>query len=299
MIIGHQNVLKQLDRVISAGTISHAYLLVGPEHVGKMSVALWAAEKLLGAANTNLSLHPDIKIVERAYDEKNERFKRDLTVNEIRAAIDFAAESSFQGGHKVIIINDADRMNTEAGNALLKMLEEPPTKTIFFLLYQSVGAVMPTIRSRSQILTLGPVANEELSAALKAPSNEAELPEIIRAANGRPGLAINWLSNDAEFAEYQMKANEIIELLKVPLAEKFLRAAEFLSEAKDGGGTEELINRLQIWQEALVPSRALGTVSISPEQLTNVIDKIAATIQALRQNSHPRLTLEALLAELP
>lgn len=302
-MIGHQSIQTQFTKMIAAGTLNHAYVLVGPEHIGKRTFAEWAAAVMLKVEPDQVYKHSDVKIIERAYDEKNERFKRDLSVNEIREAIQFASESSFQGGYKVIIITDADRLNTEAGNALLKSLEEPPSQTIFFLLYQTVGAIMPTIRSRSQIINLGPVSDTELSAGLLAAGYESTaVQSVITLANGRPGLALTWLADPEKLAEFTRIKEDCLEILSVTLSERFLRAEAWLATAKESGGTDELINRLYIWQTVLVPhvfwaqSDARGS---KPIDLVKIHQQIQEAIFALRHNAHPRLTIESLLAELP
>lgn len=301
-LIGHQTIKDQFSRLINTGTLSHAYILLGPNGVGKRALTEWIIGNLLNINITEILRHPDVKIIERAYDEKNERFKRDLTVNEIRNAIQFASESSFQGGYKIIVITEADRLNTEAGNALLKILEEPPAKTIFFLLYQTMGAIMPTIKSRSQIFTLGLVPEDELKTGLLAAGYEQDkVNEVSALANGRPGLAVTWLNEPEELVNYQQNQTECLELFSLPLSERFLRAEKWLAESKESGGTEELINLLTGWQMALSPYKILhsGTRAISLPDLTLIHDELAVAITALRQNSHPRLTLEVLLSKLP
>ena len=156
---------------------------------------------------------------------------------------------------------------------------------------------------RAQVLTLGPVSSEELSTALtEAGHDQTTVLEIARAANGRPGLAIAWLADPEKLSEHQKIQAEFTALLGAPLSEKFLRAETWLGNAKEGGGTDELINRLIVWQEAIVPHAFLPLPAarlLSPSDLVAAHDRLSAAILQLRQNSHPRLTIEALLADLP
>lgn len=302
-VIGHESVLTQFKKMIEAGTLNHAYVLVGPEHVGKQTVATWIAAQLLQVSEETIARHPDVLLVTRAYDEKNERYKRDLTINEIREAVQFASESSFQGGYKVIIISDAERLNSEAGNALLKMLEEPPSQTIFFLLYETVGAIMPTIRSRSQVLTLASVPDAVLSAGLQAAGHQtSEFEALLPLALGRPGLVLTWLQDPTSYESWHAMQAEFWQLIGASIVEKFTLTEPWLSSNQENGGVEGLINRLEIWQQAAVPHVAeslLTTKGLTATDLVLIHQKIQTAIGDLRHNTHPRLTIEALLLALP
>ncbi len=297
-MIGHSRIREQFTRLITQQQLSHAYILVGAEHIGKETLATWVSAQILHITETAAEHHPDILWVRRGYDEKNERFKRDITISEIREAIQFANESSFYGGHKVIIITDADRLNTEAGNALLKVLEEPPANTIFFLLYKTVGAIIPTIRSRAQLIPLSLVADSELQAAISAIISDPEqVTTICRAAAGRPGLALLFC-NDPEQLHSRIQAQtEFLQLIGAPLAEKFAVAEQVTASTQENGGVDALVTHLENWQEAT------RTALASPNQLlldyVRVSDEITVAITALRQNAHPRLTIEALFTKIP
>lgn len=297
-MIGQARIRNQFSRLIKGGLLSHAYIFLGPEHLGKQTLAKWAAAELLGIAVTEVDRHPDVRTVTRGYDEKNERFKRDLSVNEIRTAIQFATESSFRGGYKIIIITEADRMNTEAGNALLKMLEEPPAKTVFFLLYETLGAIMPTIRSRTQLLPLTLVSDEEMTDGLLEKNYSKDtIQEVLGVAAGRPGLAITFLEDQEKFIARKQMQTDFLQLIGASLADKFAAAESFVALSQENGGVDELVERLELWQEALRPTvfKNNGQIKID---LVTANDQLSAAIMALRHNAHPRLTVEALLAKI-
>ena len=98
--------------------------------------------------------HPSVLHLTRPLNEKTKAFKTALTVDEIRRVGRFLSLTSHDGGYRVVIVDPADDMNTNAANALLKNLEEPPSRTLFVLIAHSLGRLLPTIRSRCQIVRL-------------------------------------------------------------------------------------------------------------------------------------------------
>ena len=104
-----------------------------------------------------MGAHPAILHLTRPFDDKSKKFKTVLTVEEIRRVSRFLSMTSHDGSYRVIIVDPADDMNTNAANALLKNLEEPPARTIFMLIAHSEGALLPTIRSRCQMIRLSPL----------------------------------------------------------------------------------------------------------------------------------------------
>jgi DNA polymerase III subunit delta' len=136
--------------------------------------------------------HPDLLVLRRPVD-KNERIMTVLPVDEVRRALDFFSLSAGEGGWRVCIIDSVDDMNLAAANALLKILEEPPKQSVFFLISHAPGRLLPTIRSRCRKLALAPLGDADLMSVLC--SHFPELPEAERRlaaqlAEGRPGSAL-------------------------------------------------------------------------------------------------------------
>jgi DNA polymerase-3 subunit delta' len=102
----------------------------------------------------------------RPFDEKTKKFKTVLAVSEIRRVGQFLSMTAPGGGWRVLIVDPADDLNNSAANALLKNLEEPPARTIFLLIAHQPGALLPTIRSRTQTIRLSPLSVEELAQAI-------------------------------------------------------------------------------------------------------------------------------------
>src|SRR5690606_28014279 len=102
--------------------------------------------------------HPGVLHLTRPMNDKTKAFKSVVTVDEVRKVNRFLSMTSHDGGYRVVIVDPADDMNVNAANALLKTLEEPPPRTLFVLISHSLGSLLPTIRSRCQIIKLKPLA---------------------------------------------------------------------------------------------------------------------------------------------
>ncbi len=135
-------------------------------------------------------------------DHKTKKFKSELTIDEIRRTIGFFGTTAGENSWRICIVDTADEMNEKAANALLKILEEPPQRTIFFVLSSSPGRLLPTIRSRCRQLALRPLNIEDLQSAIAALGvdtgglDEAELATLYQLSSGSVRRAITLLRQD-------------------------------------------------------------------------------------------------------
>ncbi len=156
-ILKQEPAVNLLTLALKKDRLSHAYLFTGPRGVGKETTAWAFLFHLFCEKNKDnpcgecrvckkleKEIHPDIQIV---YPEK-----REITIKQIREVINFLKYRPLEARYKVILIRDADKLNPEAGNAMLKSLEEPPTYAIFILITENFSRLLPTIISRSQIV---------------------------------------------------------------------------------------------------------------------------------------------------
>ncbi|EFL90263.1 DNA polymerase III subunit delta' [Ahrensia sp. R2A130] len=189
-VVGHDGAMSQLTSAHRAGRLHHAWMISGPRGVGKSTLALNFAKHLFahpaGAhapeafdggsisdalhGSVSQGSHNQLLHLTRPWDPKGERFKTQLSVDEIRRTVPFYGMTAGGGGYRVTIIDAADDMNTSAANAVLKMLEEPPAKSIFFVLAHAPGSLLPTIRSRCRVLPLDPLSPENISSILNTVS---------------------------------------------------------------------------------------------------------------------------------
>ena len=196
--------LEALER----GRLHHAWLLCGLEGLGKATFAYRAARRLLGAApdpgqgllgaspsdpvsrQVAARSHPDLMVLERVGEDGKPR--KVIPVDEARRLPEFFAKAPASAPYRVAIIDAVDDMNTNAANALLKTLEEPPPRGVLFLVSHSPGGLLPTIRSRCRRLRFDPWAEEDVVGFLHARTGATteEALRLARMARGAPGRAM-------------------------------------------------------------------------------------------------------------
>ncbi|TIX19989.1 DNA polymerase III subunit delta', partial [Mesorhizobium sp.] len=184
-LIGHSQAAGMLTAAYRAGKLPHALIFSGPVGIGKATLAFHLAHHLLkhpdfAQAPESLATpdpasslfrqiatgaHPGVLHLTRPLNDKTKSFKTVVTVDEIRKVNRFLSLTSHDGSYRVVIVDPADDMNTNAANALLKNLEEPPARTLFILIVHAPGSLLPTIRSRCQVVRLTPLDAEDLMAA--------------------------------------------------------------------------------------------------------------------------------------
>jgi DNA polymerase III subunit delta' len=206
----------------------HGWLIAGPQGIGKATLAyrfaraaladpaertpstLAIAEDTRAARQVRALSHPGLLVIRRPWDEKAKRFAQSIPVDEVRKLRAFLSHSAARGAWRVVIVDDANELNVNAANALLKSLEEPPPRTVFLLIASAPGRLLPTIRSRCRTLTLQPLADEALRAAAtqalaaveKDAPGAADWPKLERLAEGSVGRLLGlWQAGGLELYE--------------------------------------------------------------------------------------------------
>lgn len=213
MILGQDRALAQFSEAWASRRLHHAWLLAGPRGVGKARFAAAAARRVLAeAAGPGFDLpsldypadhpmvklvdagsHPDMRWLERMPREKGEGLARDITVDQVRKLGEFMGMSAAMSDWRVAVVDAMDDMAGPGANALLKMLEEPPPNTLFFLISHAPGRLLPTIRSRCRRLDFKPLPDDVMAAILEAEAPElkaAERSRVIGLATGSAGRAL-------------------------------------------------------------------------------------------------------------
>ena len=213
MIVGQDKAVEQFASAWASRKLHHAWLLAGPRGVGKASFAHAAARRVLAdAAGPASSLpgvetsddhpmvrlvearsHPDMRQLERLVNEKTGNLARSISVDQVRSLADLFDLSPAMSDWRVVIIDSVDELEPAGANALLKMLEEPPPNSIFFLVSHAPGRLLPTIRSRCRRLDFQALDDDAMTSVLElaAPETSAsERAKIVAMSFGSAGRAL-------------------------------------------------------------------------------------------------------------
>ena len=217
-LLGHDAAENRVLSAFASGKIHHAWLITGPQGIGKASLAYRFATSVLGSTDTqsraahwiSSRAHPDLFVLERKWDSKAKKLKSEMAVDDARQLSEFFGLTAGGGGWRIAIIDTADDLNIASANALLKLIEEPPPKSIILLVCNQPGRLLRTIRSRCMSIELQPLTRESTLAVLKSlpldepPSAEA-LDMAVTLANGSPGRALELLGSSGakSFAAFQ------------------------------------------------------------------------------------------------
>lgn len=213
MIFGQDRAVEQFTAARQSGALHHAWLLSGPKGVGKASFARLAATRLLSEAAgpafsaagletpedhriaklVEAGSHPDLRWLERLTNEKTGNLARNISVDQVRALGELFDLTPALSPWRAVVIDSIDDLEKSAANALLKMLEEPPANTVFFLVTHAPGRLLPTIRSRCRRLDFQPLDDDAMTSILARAlpmQKDFERTRVISAAAGSAGRAL-------------------------------------------------------------------------------------------------------------
>lgn len=315
--VGHDEAWRQFSSALEGGKLHHGWILSGPRGMGKAAFALRAAAALVDPDDQFASMiargsHPDILNIKRLPKEPpkegedldpDAELKRSISIDQIRRMHASLTTRPGLADKRAVIIDAADDLERNGANALLKSLEEPPAGTYFLLISHASDRLLPTIRSRCQLLRFEPLADEVMALALRqmAPgANDADIAALVRAGNGAPGQAIDFLGLDMGSLEDVMtsiigsgdKTNELRSGLADQLAlkaaqaryEAFLRRAPALiaDTARQMHATEAL-SATEAWQKASALAVRAVALSLDKQSVVFQMGSLLASLQPHKQ----------------
>lgn len=225
-LFGQDRAEQDFLSAYTSGRLHHGWLITGPKGLGKATLAWRIARFLLATPESQddglfgappppetLGIAPDhpvmrrtlalsepgLFLLRRSWDDKAKRLKTQLTVDEVRKLKGFFTLSSAEGGRRVVIVDSMDELNVSAANAILKLLEEPPARTVLLMISHQPSRLLPTIRSRCRELRLGPLDPEDMARALGQAGAEVRTDEaqaLSALAAGSVGAALRLLNHD-------------------------------------------------------------------------------------------------------
>lgn len=326
-IVGHEHSIDILRRTLAAQQVRHAYLLTGPQRIGKMLLAQRFAQTLLctGGPDPRVSPldpcnhclacrkvlhgnHPDVHIIAKPPD------KQSILIEQIRTLQSDSARRTMEGRRNIFIVQDAQDMNLQAANCLLKTLEEPEPDVVLLLTVPDAGLLLPTILSRVQLIPMQLLTSSQIKEALierwEVEAQEADL--IASLAAGRMGWAIQAVEDEEMLEE---RKTQLEMLAKLPSTGKIQRFDLVQRLGTDAEKVRALLDLWLLWWRdiALTSNNCLDlTVNVDMRDLLKaqaskvgsaeaerMIRAVLQTIEALDQNVNTRVALEVLMLDTP
>ena len=277
---------------LERGRMHHAWLLVGPEGLGKATFAYRAARRLLGARpdpargllgsdpehpvsrQVSARAHPDLLVLERETDDGKAR--RSIPVDEARRLPEFFSKAPATSPWRVAIIDAADDLNPNAANAVLKTLEEPPPRGVLFLVCHSPGRLIATLRSRCRRLLFPPWEDAAVEAFV---ADHATLPpeetrRLALMAKGAPGRAVDLARAGA--LEIDRSASELLRSLPRPDESALLALALSLRGASGAERFELLCKSLADHVKAMLEETLGAPAAGPPEPWLDIWDTLTS-----------------------
>lgn len=303
MFIGNQEINNLFEKAISGNGFAQVYCFSGLDQIGKKTMAIKVASRLLDTKEEEIERHADFYFLNRGLDEKTGKERKDISVSQIRTLRSFLQNQSWQGGWRVVVIDDAEFLNEESGNALLKSLEEPGSKTIFFLLTRNDDSLLPTIRSRSEVWRFSPVGEEEIIAGLISMGcAEEQARRISFLSSGRPGRAVDFFRDENKLKEWEEEVIRWHELWKKPLHERLKFLESIIGDKEENENKEARLQKIiNIWiEEGRRMLREDVMVVNKKDNLSffiKVIDVMNESKDMLRQNINAKMIMEKIMLQ--
>ncbi len=278
-LVGHGAAEAAILEALRYGRLHHAWLITGAEGVGKATLAYRFARRLLAGGADSLAMpasdpvfrrvaaatHADLLTVEREWDDKKKRMKKQVAAETVRGIPPFLHLTPAEGGWRVVVVDGAEDMNAQSANALLKVLEEPPARAVLILVCSAAGRLLPTIRSRCRHLALAPLSRPDMLDVLAAYLPDmpgADRATLAAMVDGAPGRAL------ALAEEGGLKLAAMVgEVLAAGPEIALLRGYEMADALREQAAFETFMGLLQRGIAAAVSASIRGTADAVQDRL--------------------------------
>lgn len=329
-LIGNERIKKLLQRAVAEDRIGQSLLMAGPRGVGKYHFAVALAQALncehvsqgdacgecVPCGKIERREHGDVRIVLR--ESKDPTIKKDyksqfIKIEYTRALSEQAQYRPYEGRRRVFIIDEAEYLQHQAANSLLRTLEEPPPTSLVVLVTSKPYSLIDTIRSRCLMLSFAPLGAEEIEEHLrvkeKRPSEEARL--LARVARGSIGRAL-----EIKLDDYREMRDRMLEVLETLASTRdmptLLSASEYLGRKLEKEAFEEHLDTLTVLLDDLFHVKLNGSEesltnadivdrlrqvadNTTIEQITEWADGVEQIFVALPRNVNRQLAMDAML----
>jgi len=332
-IVGQSKVVSLLQHSLEKQATAHAYLLVGPRHVGKMTLArdlakalnCTAAEPPCGECDSCQKIargkHADVQVIGLGSNDNGTaetRSQAEISIEQIRELQHSANLPPFEGKHKAFIIDQAELLSHEAANCLLKTLEEPSPRVVFLLMTTNEKLLPATVISRCQRLELSPLTATEVETALT--TRWGTVPDkarlLARLCHGCLGWAITANGDDSLLQDRTNQLEKLLGIIDADNEGRFDHASQLATQfTQNRDGFPRVIELWLDWWRDLLLIKVDRTDLVTNvdlldnltsraqdytlHQIRRVIDSIQTTRDQLKQNVNPRLALEVLMLSIP
>jgi len=350
-IAGQENLKKLLKDSISENRVSHAQLFIGKEGYGTLPLVLAYAKEILQGENehaaskvehlNHLDLHFSFPVFTEgknavsknrfddfrdmilqspyaSYDDwtallESENKQLFISADEVDEQNQKFALKSFEGGTKILIVWRADKMNIAASNKFLKFLEEPPAKTLIFLTADSTDDILPTILSRTQIIEVPRISDEDIHNYLKKnlDLSEDKIQEVAHQAQGNLNDALRFLKSETKNPEFEkLFVQWVRDAFMVKKKPEFLKNIILWAREIAGWNREKQKNfldyaaeifRLALLQNYQSPNLVYKKIDangfnwegfsrfISGANIVNILEEISTADHHLARNGNPKI----------
>ncbi|API58137.1 DNA polymerase III subunit delta' [Tardibacter chloracetimidivorans] len=323
-LIGHQEQAEPFLEAWRSGRMPHAWLLAGPQGLGKRRFADAAARHVLASAagpavdESRLDVpdshptahlieagsHMDMRVLEREVRERTGDRAAGISIDQVRALQPLLQSTPALSPWRAIIVDSIDDLARAAANALLKSLEEPPPATIFLLVSHAPGRLLPTIRSRCRMMRFQPLPDDQIRQviAMERPDiSETELAALLRIAEGVPGKALRYAGLDiaglagaiatiegkgqAAAAAQTALSRSLSLKAAQPRYEAFLELVPaHIAQRARTLTGQPLARALSLWEKARDLAASAVPLSLDPQ---SVVFELAGLLAALDKSSEP------------